>query len=110
MATPMAPSPGDVAWHTRLMTLCSHFSCVSRGCWATSLPPPLPASPGPLPLGPLLTEGSSLSLSWAIFPVFSECFLLTRPPLGAQEKVQRVSPSCYGLKHSPHTPGLPVGP
>lgn len=48
----------------------------------------IPASQGPRPLGPQLTEGSSLSLSWAIFPVFSECFLLTRALLGAQEKVQ----------------------
>lgn len=55
----------------------SHIPATSSSC--------LPRTPT---LGPLLTEGSSFSLSWAIFPVFSERFLLTTALLGAWEGVQ----------------------
>ena len=100
----MAPSPGDVAWHTCLMTLCSHFSCVSRGCWATSLPP---RDPDPWVLSSQRAPHSA-SLGQS-FQCSVNVFCSQEPFLGPRRRCRWVSPSCYGLKHSPHTPGLPVG-
>ena len=75
----MAHPPDDTLQSLFLceQRLLSHIPATSSSC--------LSRTPT---LGPLLTEGSSLSLSWAIFPVFSERFLLTTALLGAREGVQ----------------------